>query len=86
MTSRETMIEDDLQAVEEGDRLTILTEFGELHHGRVHFDRSDTGYIHLVHPPTERTKLIHLEDETIRENSQVHTGPKVERCLIWPDC
>ena len=86
MTSRETMIEDDLQAVEDGDRLTLLTEFGRLHHGHVHSERADRGYVHLGHPAEEGSKLIHLRDETIRENEKVHSGPGIERSLIWPDC
>lgn len=78
------MITNDLQAVEEGDRLTIWTEFGKIHGGHVYFDGEDTGYIHLENPAKESSKLIHLGDETLRENSKVHSGPKVERSIIWP--
>ena len=78
------MIKNDLQAVERKDRLTVWTEFGEIHDGHVYFDGEDTGYIHLGDPAKEQSKLIHLGDETLRENSKVHSGPKVERSIIWP--
>ena len=78
------MIENDLQAVEQGDRLTLLTEFGEIHDGLVYFDGEDTGYIHLGDPAKDESRLIHLGDETLRKNGKVHSGPRVERSLIWP--
>ena len=78
------MIENDLQAVEQGDRLTLLTEFGEIHDGHVYFDGSDTGYIHLGDPAKDESRFIHLGDETLHRNGRIHPGQKVERSLIWP--